>query len=207
MSDDVHIEPSLTEYARFHGLADNHLGEDLRRLFPSGLLSCSDTRLPEFELPKDERLPPEPKFRLSRKAACLLASSVKPPSAPSWSYTLPDHRRVQKLKVEQPILKSDHDSDMRKVRCRKPFKLEAINLVPMEMDEVEDEEGLACSPRIRELAAQWDKKIAAEKLQTTREVLKALQDALRPVYTPHMHEAIIGEELAFTKVWQTEMLK
>lgn len=199
MSDDYDTQPSLIDYARFHGLADNHLNQDTYTCLPSDLLpSSEDTSLPELEMPFVGKLPPGPKFRLDSKAASLLASSIKPPPALPWSDTLSDHRQVRKLKIERPVLKTHHENDMRKIRCRKLPKA-AVDLAPIELDETE---GLGCPPRLTGLATEWDKKVAEEKLQTTREVLKALQDTLRPVYTSEMHEAIIAEGLALTKVWQ-----
>jgi len=104
---------------------------------------------------------------------------------------------VKKLKIEQPALKTDHDDDMRKIRSRKPPRA-SVTLVPYELDEDEDQ---ARSPQLTGLATEWDNKIAGEKLQTTREVLKVLQNTLRPVYTTEMHEAILAEGLTFSKVW------
>jgi hypothetical protein len=200
MSDGSDIGPSLTEYARFHGLADDHLNQDILRRLPSDSPPFSDDAgFPEFEVPCVGRLPSEPKFQLDRKAASLLASSIKPPQAPSWSNTLSGHHQLKKLKLEQPALRTDHDNDMRKIRFRKLPKVEAICLVPFNIGE-EGSECLAWSPWLADLAVQWDRRVAEEKLQTTREVLKALQDTLRPIYTPDMHEAIVTEELAFTKV-------
>jgi hypothetical protein len=200
MSDATDIGPSLIEYARFHGLADNHLNQDILRCLPSDLLPCSDDAgLPEFEVPCVGRLPSEPKFQLDSKAASLLALSIKAPPAPSWSNNLSDHHHVKKLKLEQPALKTDHGNDMRKIHFRKPPKVEALCLVPFDIGE-KGSEYLAWPPWLADLAVQWDRRVAEEKLQTTGEVLKALQDTLRPIYTPDMHEAIVTEELAFTKV-------
>ncbi len=201
MSDECETQPALIDYARFHGLADNHLSHDTHTWLPSGLIPCNeDARLPDFKVPQIERLPPEAKFRLDSKAALLLASCLKPPPAPDWSNNLSDHHRVKRLKFEQPALKTDHANDMRKIRYRTRPKTEALNLVSIEVD-AEGGEGLAWPPEMMEVATILDKKVAEEKFQTTREVLKALQDSLRPAYTAQMHEAIVAEDLAFTKVW------
>ena len=201
MSDDYDTQPSLLEYARFHGLANNHIKQDIYSFFPSDLLPFSEHARPELQVPHiSSKVPPEPKFRLDSKATALLASSIRPPPAPHWSVALSDHRRLKKLKLEQPILSTDHDHDMKKIHYRKQRKIQALDLVPVKVNE-DNDEGLAC-PKMTGLAAQWDKKLAEEKLQTTREAFKALQGTLRPVYTSEMHEAIVAEALAVTKVWQ-----
>lgn len=203
MSDSGDMQPSLIQYARFHGLASDHLHEDIYGCFPLYSFPCDeDATLPQFEMPCLEKLPPEPKFRLDSKAKMLLASGLKPPPAPHWSATLSDHRQVKSLKLEQPVLKSDHEEEMKKIRCRKPHKIKPMDLLPIGLGEDEDEdESLAWPLHPRDIAASWDKKAAKEKLQTTRGVLKVLQDTLRPVYTPQMHEAIVAEDLALAKVW------
>lgn len=200
MSNGYVVKPSLLEYARFHGLAENYLNQDPHPYVPSELLLWpEDVRLPDFQAPLLEGLPSEPKFRLDSGAVSLLASCLKPPSPTNWLDTLPDHHRVQKLKVEQPALKTDHGSDMRKIRCRKPPTIAALKLVPIQ-PENEDNERLKWLRKMRELSVCWDRRLANEKLQTTREVLKILQDTLRPVYTGEIHDAIVADEMAFTKV-------
>ncbi len=198
MSDIEDAQPSLIEYARFHGLADDHLNQEFGRYLPSNLLppiegaSLSDFKVPCFELPL------ETKFILDSKAASLLASCVTSQRVRSSSDTLSDHHRAKKLRLEQPVLRTDHDNDMSRTGFRKLPKA-TLNLQCVELVKHKDEE-LASSPTLTGLSAEWDKRIVEEKLQTTREVLKALQDTLRPVFTPEMHDAIVAEELASTKV-------
>ncbi|ERF74351.1 hypothetical protein EPUS_02038 [Endocarpon pusillum Z07020] len=190
-------EPSLIEYARFHGLADNHLHQDIGRYLPSNLLlPIANASLPEFKLPCFE-LPTETKFGLDSKAASLLASCMTTQQALPSHDTLSDHHRVKNLKIEQPVLRTDHDNDMNKMRFWKLPKA-SLNLQCIDSAEHEDEE-LDNTLTLTGLAAEWDKKLAEEKLQTTREILKALQDTLRPVYTPEMHDAIMEEGMTCTK--------
>ena len=193
-------QPSLLDYARFHGLAIDHLHQDILSYFSSCTFTCDEDEIfPEFRLPDLGGLPPEPKFRLNGKAASLLASSIRPPPAPHWSDALSDHHKVKNLKLDLPVLRTDHDTDMEKIRHHKPTKIGAMGLVPIEVDDDRDE-GLAWSQETIGLTALWDEKASKERLQTTREVLKALQDTLRPVYTAQMQEVIITEGLAFAKV-------
>jgi hypothetical protein len=206
MSSRENGQPSLLDYARFHGLAIDHLHQDILSLLPSDVLTCDeDATLPEFRLPDLDRLPPEPKFQLNSKAASLLASSIRPPPAPHWANTLPDHHKVKKLKLEQPLLRTDHEKDMERIRYPKPTRIGAMNLVPIEVDE-DRGEGFAWPQETIDLAAVWDKDASQEKLQTTREVLKTLQDALRPVYTAQMHEEIMAEGSNFTRVCPSRTL-
>ncbi len=198
MSDVDDAQPSLIEYARFHGLADNHHNQEVGRYLPSSLLPpIEDASLSDFKVPCFE-LPLETKFSLDSKAASVLASCMTTQRARTSSDMLSDHHRVKNLKLEQPLLRTDHDNDMNKIGFRKLPK-STLNLQCIESAKHKDEE-LASSPVLTGFAAEWDKKIGEEKLQTTREVLKALQDTLRPVYTPEMHEAIIAEDLTSTKV-------
>lgn len=196
-------QPSLIEYARFHGLAENHLNQDIHECLPKDILPHGDdAELPEFRVPHVGRLPPEPKLRLNSKTASLLASSLRPPPAPAldWSTSFPHQAQLKSLKLEQPVLRTDHGSDMKKIHCRKARSPIPIDLIPLEVDE-ESGGSLSSLLEIASLAKQWDKKLKREKLQTTRHVLKSLQEILRPVYTPQVYETILAEELTLRKVW------
>lgn len=195
-------QPSLIEYARFHGLAESHTVQDIRKCFLTKLLPhVEDTEIPQFTMIQVERFPPEPKFRLNSKTASLLASCLRPPPAPAqaWPSTLSDYHRLKNLKLEHPVLKTDHASDMNKVRTRKISKTMVLDLPPIEVAE-KASGNLVWSPGIPILASNWNKKVTGEKLQTTLQVFKALQETLSPVYAPQMYEAILNEELALTKV-------
>lgn len=193
-------QPSLLDYARFHGLAADHLQQNILTFISSDALrSDEDAILSDFRLPDVAEIPAEPKFQLNSKAISLLASSIRPPPPPKLTNDPSDHHKVKNLKMELPLLRTDHDTDMKKLLHRMPVKLPAWNLVPIEVDE-ESGEGLAWPQEIVGLAAVWDRRAAKEKLQTTREVLKALQDTLRSVYTAQTQEEIIAKGSIFTRV-------
>lgn len=193
------------DYARFHDLAVNHLKQDIYRLLlPSEIPPDSpDAALEEFKAPDVDRLLEESKFVLDRKAATLLASCIKAPPALCWEHVLPDHNHLKWLKLDQPALRTDHQTDMESIRYRRPPVIEATALSFIEVEEEERDErndNLASMVEMMDLTTNWNKDCVRERLQITPSALRALQDAINPVYTLEVHEAMIKELLSFAKV-------
>lgn len=193
--------PSIIDYARFHGLSIDHLSQDDDKCLLQAMATKSKERaVPEFRVPHAGDIPPEPKFRLDRKAASLLSSCLQSPPKPDWPKILPDHRRAKRLKIEQPVLRTDHAADMKKIRCRELPKISPPRPVFVNKAKLQGQ-CLAWPTRIRALSANWDKKIAAEKLRMSWAVFKALQDTLNPRYNPETLESLMAKDLRFSKVW------
>lgn len=113
-------DSSVLEYARYHGLAREHRSEDvIQELLGTYNLNHHNesTKEPIPPLYPDFSTfaPPfeEPKLQLSRAGGAFLASCVRPPSfSLQWDKYLPDPRRKRKLKLEEPLLTTDHDEDV-----------------------------------------------------------------------------------------------
>jgi hypothetical protein len=111
---------SVLEYARYHGLASEYRSEDvIQELLDAYNLNHNNesTKEPPPPLYPDfsTLVPPleEPKIQLSRAGGALLASCVRQPSfAVQWDKYLPDPHRKRKLKLEKPLLATDHDEDV-----------------------------------------------------------------------------------------------
>lgn len=121
-------DSSVLEYARYHGLASDHRPESL---IHNLLRDCIHNHHFDFESADEAILPPlypdfsslapslaEPKPQLSRAGGAFLAASVRPPKfSPQWEKYLPDPHRKRKLKLEIPLLATDHDEDVAAVKC------------------------------------------------------------------------------------------
>jgi hypothetical protein len=203
MSGNADANPSLIEYARFHGLAVDHTShENASLLEHSSLREMRRAKMPEFKISDTGHLPPEPKFRLNRTAVSLLSSALQPPPMPDWSSMLSDHQRAKKLKLERPALRTDHDTDMKKFRCRRLPSMESLHL-PFFVAGQRRGQRFDWPASIRNNARKWNEKITEEKLQTTWEVLKFLQDTIRPIHDPQRLESLYRDDLASTTVRST----
>ena len=195
-------EPSLLKYARFYGLASNHLAtESLESLLNQEdfhPVEVDETGLPALALPDTHDVLTETKFRLSKKECVIFASSIRPPSAPCWKDVLPHPRRIQKLKLEEPLLQTDHALDMGEFLQKESLDIDMLEIPFAGIDEVKGE-ALSWPDEYLSLANEGDQEIRREKLHTTREVILRLQQTVNDTCSPDM-EAIYKEHLAYTKV-------
>lgn len=114
---------SVREYARYHGLASEHRSDDvIQELLNVYNLNNHNNH----NAPTKEPTPPlypdfstftppfeESKLQLGRAGGEFLASCVRPPSfAVQWDKYLPDPHRKRKLKLEVPLLATDHEEDV-----------------------------------------------------------------------------------------------
>ncbi|KAJ9646043.1 hypothetical protein H2204_000705 [Knufia peltigerae] len=109
--------PSLLEYARFHGLAIDHGQKDpfayLDALEPECDLVEVDAALSDPTFPSYKASIHEPKLQLGRDASQILSESIKDPCPDiSGQYLFPKFHRLKSLKLEEPLLSTDHAFDV-----------------------------------------------------------------------------------------------
>jgi hypothetical protein len=190
--------PSLLDYARYHGLAKEHLALDLdlSTYFDTtqdelpGSLSCI---APPIALPK------EPKLRLNTSELQLLATNLLPPPLrpPQLGEILPDRHRIHRLKLEIPLLLTDHEEDLLCFTKRPSLNLHDLGVLPERI-------GFPAS----DFAEHQDVKLSQEKLQASKEDFLYLQHALQAPYTPEVYQQVIEDALpSYTHVSLTCCVK
>ena len=172
------LEQSPLEYARAHGLALDHTTlnplkdlEDLAREGPSYVLE-DDSSLPQWPF-NSTPIPPE-RLQIGSEAAKFLAEALK---TPPNEYYGPDPYRGCELKVEQPVLKTDHESDMRDFTKQVVPDFENETL-PQEPADIEADEGLEWPSWCHDLPAKEMSRITSEKLTIPKEAMDYLQEVL-----------------------------
>ena len=108
-------DQSVIEYARSHGIVIDHTTIDpLQDLDALQISSANDSHLPQLALsefrPKPERL------RVTKDAAKFLSQACTPPERSGPEAFLTARERVKELKLELPLLRTDHEADMRNYR-------------------------------------------------------------------------------------------
>jgi hypothetical protein len=117
--------PSVLEYARYYGLSVPHTDADLSTLLQSIThASFDDNALPNVELPPRGSLFCTSKLQVGSSAVMKLAEMTKPPETERWEKILGNPFRQRDLRVEEPLLISDHEKDMR--WFKKPLDLHRI---------------------------------------------------------------------------------
>ena len=193
MSQDT--EPSLSEYARLYGLTIDHLESD-----PLAALSLSHGLFNQFR-DEDNLLNidsiAEPIVNLDEKLlagqeAALLLGSITEVSRHNQSFSeitqLSPHR-VRDMKIEIPILVTDHESDMRAFRELMVPDL-ANEHLPLESLDEEADEGPTWPSACQELPDRYMQIAREERLELSIDVLRYLQ-------VSSWHDIPLGTQLFF----------
>lgn len=176
------FEPSIIEYARFHGLIRHHLDpHPLQGLTtPKDFASQLDDPPELFHISLENAKVPEEKLSVDANALSLLSTiteSSKPlPSLDDEDVGLHPHRR-RRMKHELPLLRSDHELDMLSFASPIVPDLEH-ELLPLETVDDEEDEGFAWPTRCYDLPDEWTKTARSEKLQISSDAFRYLQQTL-----------------------------
>ncbi|KAL8769493.1 MAG: hypothetical protein Q9209_004554 [Squamulea sp. 1 TL-2023] len=174
-------EPSILEYARFYGISKNHLEVD-----PLGLVPPPDE--PPLQLQTEPawlqlstsitRSPPE--RLVAVKAASDLLALTDPKQYKDFAFgdsdLIPTHQN-RHLKVELPLLRSDHEMDMLNFVHRVEPNL-AEEFIPFEKVDTEQDEGLEWPSYCHAWPEMYFQKARNEKLEMTRDVIAYIKAVL-----------------------------
>jgi hypothetical protein len=192
------LEPNLVDveqlsaigYARLHGIAADYLKEpipdvsDTYRGFFSTFELSNDDDLPKIELPPGFNI--NERLALSKEAAQLLASitstAINHQSIKDLKLSLLDVQTIKKLRVEEPLLTSDHEADCKEFRSRGLPQLEDPNF-PMEELNDELDEGLGWPSEVMGLPGKWTKDCQNDKIEVSRETMIYLQTVIKESWT------------------------
>lgn len=174
------LEPSLIDYARFYGLAVNHLEVDpLVDLSALGDVHIGLEDGPQlFKIDDTSGKVPEERLAIGRDEALLLGS-LKAPSVHTLSFEgiVLDHHRVRNMKLELPMLRSDHEADMQDF-ARPILPDLAHDHLPLEIVDDEADEGLSWPSECATLPHKYHAKCKAEKLDISPDILDHVRDVL-----------------------------
>ncbi|TAQ84227.1 hypothetical protein B7494_g7449 [Chlorociboria aeruginascens] len=179
---------SPLDYARQSGIACNYLHEPSPLSYlentEQALLNdfLGDSSLPQFTISADVNL--DERLTISRDGACILASvSKEMAAANSLEQIEPSfigHRELKSIQIETPLLRSDHDNDIRLFARRESFEIKLKDLdLPLERVNVEENEGLSFPSKLWNLSEETLVTLQHEKLEVTRDTLVYLQDTLK----------------------------
>ena len=199
--------PSVLEYARFHNLAVDHTAEDLLDQLSQSALALTDheTDLPDLDFSSFADHLTEPKLQLSHQGGRLLAESVRAPHhVIDWDLLLPNQHRVRKLKIEEPVITGDHETDIRRIRQHAlddqnlDTILETCSMISSASDESFDDEwrDIESGDAIQKVGRELED----ERCHTTKETLIYLSNTLRNNLTDEEKAAVFLDLLPQVKV-------
>ena len=174
------LEPSLIDYARFYGLAVNHLEVDPLVDLPA--LRDIDIGLEDgpqlFKIDDTNGKVPDEKLAIGRDEALLLGSlNAASEHTLSFEGIVLDHHRVRNMKLELPMLRTDHEANMQDF-ARPVLPDLAHEHLPLEIVDDEADEGLGWPSECASLPDIHYAKCKAEKLDVSLEVLDYVRDVL-----------------------------
>lgn len=190
-------EPSLLDYAHFHGLVHDHLDRDPL----SGFRGPDDQHLQlkdSVGASKDAEItiPPSERLSASNDVAMLLSSVIAPPEGThlfSESSLLKPHRH-RNLKMELPILQSIHELDVLEFNRRIVPKLASEHL-PLEKIDDENDEGIGWPSSCYCLPQTYNALAMFEKFDAPKETLRYLESVMKPSRkardVPNVHDVMI----------------
>ena len=175
MEDRSSTQATLIEYARHHGLAVDHLAHSL-----IADLQHESTKAQPFDFSLIEAASklPEEKLQVTREAAKFLSTTLqqghgKP--ALSEFLTLFRPMRNRKLKIESPLLKTDHAEDVRKFGRRHSPSL-ATMIPASSTAHVDSDEATSWRTTYQTLHREWKRAVDQEKLDCPMHIRELLPE-------------------------------
>ncbi|KAE8145701.1 hypothetical protein BDV25DRAFT_170291 [Aspergillus avenaceus] len=193
-----HQEPSLLDYARYHGIATDYttvdpltkIEEFLPELdlpaLPQDKLSDFQEYIYEFQRCVEDDLRKE-KFNLRKEDARLLSSVIRQARAEktdiNWNEVLPAFNKDDELKLEVPIL--GIDSVLNPVPAKVPLRydLDTFHFDALDEPPLGPEHDAIIDEILRE-GEDMMRDIKAEKLRCSKESLLLIQRARKPAGFP-----------------------
>ena len=198
----------LIQYARYHGLLDYHstldeawlpLSIQARSLSALALDDPDETpALAQLSTPR-----PAEKLQLSREAARLMKDAAYPPGDSNlWTCDDDLRHRLKHLRLDQPLLRSDHEPDVREwlANCRDYDILEGHSADPFTLDEDADQ-GLQWPSAFLRLPDQRAKQLGNERLSVSRDAVALLAYLAEPTALVKDLGDVGLSDLHYTRVW------
>ena len=199
---------SALEYARQNGLARNHLTEPpLSSIFETILEGIYDSVMDDMDLQQlhisvdyglNERL------TISKEGAQVIAWALRPEQPKSIDAvvcSMLGSRDFKMIRLELPVLKTDHESDVKEFARRQAFEpqLKDVRLPLEELDEKKNET-LEFSPAIWNLAADQMEDLRKEKITVSRETLQFIQSYIINDWTDADEKEVLKTTQKYTRV-------
>jgi len=205
-------EPSVLEYARYHGLSydpahDDDDEFDLKIIAAaSSVIDNDDANGTTIDLVVDTGLLDE-KLILDSDARAVLAAIIQS-QQPSEVYPFElDIRRTRYVRLEEPLLFTDNEYEVKqyltaKIAAQTELEIDLDKLPNLFTINEETDESLAWPKKYHTLAAEYPKRIADEKIRVPKAAALYLHQVCQPQDT-HEHVCELFEsELKYKRVCQ-----
>ncbi|KAF4635659.1 hypothetical protein G7Y89_g2425 [Cudoniella acicularis] len=209
-SSNAEEEETPLEYARLNGLARDHLLETTALMHIATLQDgifdepwADDLHLPRLDFGLGPRI--EERFPLTQDAARIIQMVAKGETQEEIDaiiFPMLSSKDVSSMKLELPLLRTNHNSDVRNFARREGFetRLEDIKL-PLEMVNNENNEGIEFPTAYYQLGHQIMEDLKKEKLVVSREAVSFLQDIIQDTFTEEDKDEVVRNEINYKKIY------
>lgn len=191
-------ETPVLQYARLKGLSRDHLAEQfpwrhiaaLQARVPDQL--TSDSELPQLDLQSlTADLPTKERLFLTKEGAQLLVATTIAEKDEDVLTPLLQSRRAKRMKLELPLLRTDHEQDCRQFAKTEGFepRLGGIRL-PEETVDDDKGEGFTIPSQYWDLGDSFMDNVREEKLIVSKETLTYIKGIYRDEWTDVDQEAL-----------------
>lgn len=185
-------EPSILEYARFYELTTDYRDPHPLLTITQSLSMLEEPTEPDlFEISAEIARPFPERLNCEKGAIALLLSIQDSKSSPLSfrELAVPQTHRVRDLKIELPLLRSDHELDVQQFVGRNVPNL-ANDHLPLEKVDDERDEGLSWPSSYIDYQINATARSVTEKIDVSKDVVLYIRDILQ-------HHDIGGEPLRF----------
>ncbi|KAK0645122.1 hypothetical protein DIS24_g8202 [Lasiodiplodia hormozganensis] len=205
-SSDQTLDPdaSVLDYARFHRICRDYARSDPldpRYLPQAPIFLLQDLTDPPGCSRVQPNEAPDTSERLEIDAAAVnvlkTVSALQNHRPATGTYSNP--RLVRHLKVEAPLLNTDHELDSIRFRKHDNLRLTDVKL-PIELTDDEKDEGLSWPSQSRGFSQQFYREIESDRLEVQKQALLYLQSVAKQPAKPDIPEPAPAKRLAVQPV-------
>lgn len=210
--DDVNEDFQPLRYARQYGLTTDYLAQNpLHNAYiptpPASVLADFSPEIDSRDVNEAKALMEQPgneRWDIDKDTAAVLTSVMAIGNADGVHYEA-NRRSLRDLKVDEPVLSSDPDMDLSKLKARNQVHLSTHGMLPYELKREKDE-GLAWSAEQLKLPSLVSDSIAGEKLDIDRDTMEFLRRVTEPSTPEHwdLMELTVKADQAGSMVWSRE---
>ncbi|KAI6247330.1 hypothetical protein HI914_03942 [Erysiphe necator] len=164
-----------------------------------------DSHLPDFDFGQELKV--EERLQLSKSAALLIQSikrmNVLEPGVDQNFFSISEEIRVSKsLRLELPLLRSDHKTDCKNFGRRDDFEIRIQDIkLPLEIIDELGNSSLTFNPKLWNLSSNLIEKLECEKLCVSKNTLSFLHDTLKKdLLTVEDKESIWNGQQKYLKI-------
>ncbi|KAH6676335.1 hypothetical protein B0J14DRAFT_536700 [Halenospora varia] len=206
-SDDEDLTPH--EYALLNCLARDHLSDPtalehifaLQKYLSNDDASWDDVHLPQLELGSEYRV--EERLTLTQDAARMLqmvARDTTQDEIDAIAFPMLSSKDVASMKIELPLLRTNHETDCRKFARREGFEIKVQDIkLPLEIVDEAKGEGLSIPPSYYQLSGKLMNNLKKEKIEVSKEGILFLQSIIKDNLSQKGYDELLMKELKYKR--------